>query len=100
MATAPAPPAGLEPVMSDTYGGLIRPALRGVADEPDQVPRLQRFRAEHPDVIIGTDDFGTWQGRIPEPNGETVTSRYTLKELLDRLDELTGECQVQPDAGP
>jgi hypothetical protein len=98
MATAPAPPAGLEPVMSDTYGGLIRPALRGVADEPDQVPRLQRFRAEHRDVIIGTDEFGNWQGRIPEPTGETVTIRCRLSELLDRLDELTGEHQEGPGA--
>jgi hypothetical protein len=76
--------------MSGNYGGLIRPALRGVADEPDQVPRLQQFRAEHPDVIIGTDEFGNWQGRIPEPAGETVTIRHQLRELLDRLDELTG----------
>jgi len=31
------------------------------------------------------------------PDGETVTSRYTLRELLDRLDELTGrENQDQP----
>ncbi|HEU5392954.1 MAG TPA: hypothetical protein VFV73_44425 [Streptosporangiaceae bacterium] len=31
------------------------------------------------------------QARLPEPDGETVTTRYTLRELLDRLDELTGE---------
>jgi hypothetical protein len=28
-------------------------------------------------------------GPHPEPDGETVTIRYTLRELLDRLDELT-----------
>jgi hypothetical protein len=77
--------------MNGNYFGLTRPALRGVADEPDQVPRLQRFRAEHPGVIIGTDEFGNWQGRIPEPTGETVTIRHRLGELLDRLGELTGE---------
>jgi hypothetical protein len=59
-------------------------------DEADQVARLARFRAEHPDVIIGAGEFGTWQARIPETNGETVTTRYTLRELLDRLAELTG----------
>ena len=67
-----------------------RPALRLVADEPCQVVRLQVFRAAHPDVIIGTGEFGTWQARIPEPNGETVITRYTLKPFLDKLDELTG----------
>ena len=52
--------------------------------------RLAEFRAVHPEVIIGDGGFGTWQARIPEENGETVTTRYTLRELLDRLDELTG----------
>jgi len=48
------------------YAGPVRRARREVADEPDQVPRLQRFRGAHPDVIIGIDEFGTWQARIPE----------------------------------
>ena len=59
-------------------------------EDPEQLARLDRFRAAHPDVILGAADFGTWQGRIPEPNGETVVVRHTLRELLDRLDELTG----------
>lgn len=84
---APVPEPG---TMSD-YRGAVRPALRGVADEPDQVPQLQKFRAEHPDVIIGTDEFGNWQARIPELNGEMVTTRYTLQALLGRLHELTAE---------
>ena len=37
----------------------------------------------HPDT-----GFCTWQARIPEPNGETVITRYTLRELLDKLGEL------------
>ncbi len=69
------------------------PRLRLVLDEEDQVLRLLTFRAAHPDVIVGDGGFGTWQARIPEPHGEIVTTRYTLRELLDRLDELTG----QPD---
>jgi hypothetical protein len=81
----------VQPGTVSDFGGTVRPALRGVADEPDQVPRLQAFRAKHPDVIIGTDEFGNWQARIPEPNGETVTTRYTLQALLGKLHELTAE---------
>jgi hypothetical protein len=66
----------------------IRSGLRLVPDEPDQVVRLSRFRAAHPEVIIGDGGFGTMQARIPEPTGETVITRYTLRELLDKLDEL------------
>lgn len=75
--------------MSGGPGGWTRPRLRLVPDEPDQLMRLARFRARHPDVIIGTGEFGTWQARIPQPAGETVTTRYTLRELLDRLEQLT-----------
>ncbi len=71
-------------------GRLRRAALGLAPDEPDQVRRLQRYRSAHPGVIIGAGGFGTWQARIPEPAGETVTVRYTLRELLNRLDELTG----------
>jgi hypothetical protein len=66
----------------------IRSGLRLVPDELDQVIRLARFRSAHPDVIVGDGGFGTLQARIPEPSGETVITRYTLKELLDKLDEL------------
>lgn len=78
----------------------IRGALRLVAVEPDQVPRLRQFRAAHPDVIIGDGGFGTWQARIPEPNGEIVITRYTLRELLDRLDALLSEPHGEPGRGP
>ncbi len=60
-------------------------------EEPDQLLRLQAFRAAHPEVIIGDGGFGVWQARIPEPDGERIISRYTLRELLDKLGELTGE---------
>jgi hypothetical protein len=49
-------------------------------------------------VIIGDGGFGTVQARIPEPNGETVITRHTLRELLDKLDELTRELQDQPES--
>jgi hypothetical protein len=66
----------------------IRSGLRLRPDELDQVIRLARFRAAHPDVIVGDGRFGTMQARILEPNGETVITRYILKELLDKLEEL------------
>jgi hypothetical protein len=69
----------------------IRSGLRLAPDEFGQVFRLARFRAAHPDVIVGDGGFGTVQARIPEPDGETVVTRYTLHELLDRLDELTDQ---------
>jgi len=69
-------------------------------DEPDQVIRLREFRTAHPHVIIGDGGFGTWQARIPEPDGETVTTRYTLRELLDKLEELTSERDGQPGGHP
>jgi hypothetical protein len=60
-----------------------------LAAEPGEIFRLAVFRAAHPEVIIGDGGFGMWQAQIPEENGETVTTRYTLRELLDRLDTLT-----------
>jgi hypothetical protein len=60
-------------------------------EEPDQVLRLHHFRQAHPGVIIGDGGFGTFQARIPELNGETVITRYSLRELLDKLDELIGQ---------
>jgi hypothetical protein len=66
----------------------IRSGLRLVPGELDQVGRLARFRKRHPDVIVGDGGFGTMQARIPEPDGEIVITRYSLRELLDKLDEL------------
>ena len=85
--------------MTGSHVGMSRAALRLVREEPDQVLRLQAFRAAHPEVIIGDFGFGVWQARIPEPDGEHVISRYTLCELLDKLSELTGEASAGSSAG-
>ncbi len=77
--------------MSGSHG-----RLHLVPDEPDQVLRLARFRAAHPEVIVGDGGFGTWQARIPEPSGETVITRHTLRELLDKLAELSAERRSEP----
>jgi hypothetical protein len=61
----------------------VRPEF--VLDGPDELARLRQFRAGHPDVLIGDGGFGTWHALIPEVNGETVVTRYTLRELLDML---------------
>lgn len=73
--------------MTGGYAEMSGRALRLIREEPDQVLRLQAFRVAHPEVIIGDGGFGVWQARIPEPNGEHVISRHTLRELLDKLDD-------------
>jgi hypothetical protein len=72
----------------------IRSGLRLGPDELDQVVRLARFKAAHPVVVVGDGVFGTMQARISEPGGETVIIRYTLRELLDKLDELLGQAPL------
>ena len=64
--------------------------LRLAAVDEDQKPLLDAFRAAHPEVLIGGGEFGTWQAIIPEENGETTIVRYTLRELLGKLDALLG----------
>jgi hypothetical protein len=71
-----------------------------VLDGPDELARLRQFRAGHPDVLIGDGGFGTWQALIPEPNGETVITRYALRELLDKLCEVTEQYDGRPPTGP
>jgi hypothetical protein len=54
---------------------------------PDQVPRLERFRAEHPEWVIALDGF--WRARRADADTWAVT-RYELRVLLDELDRITG----------
>ncbi len=70
-----------------------RVALSLVADEQDQVMRLARFRASYPQAQIYPVRPGAWQAGITGPDGQTVITRYTLRELLDKLDELLGGAQ-------
>lgn len=66
--------------------------VRGEPDYVDQVPRRLAYEAAHPDVKI-TYHGPHWQAviaELTEPSGETVITRYSLKALLDKLDELTG----------
>jgi len=61
-------------------------------EELDQLLRLQAFREHYPHVIIGAISRRAWQACLPEPDdGQTVITRRTLGELLDRACELLGE---------
>lgn len=83
--------------------GPRRGWARIAADDADQLPRLATFRAVHPEVLIGDLGFGVRQARIPEVNGETVITRYTIHELLDRLavlfPDLPGAARCPPPPG-
>jgi hypothetical protein len=66
-----------------------RAALSLVPDEPDQVPRLERFRAAHPEVVV------LLRGSMPTAwVGRRKIERHTLRDLLDDLEQV-----FPPDAG-
>ena len=54
----------------------------------DQVPRLQAFRAEHPDIEIASpadSHVGMWPAY---QGGKILAVKFGLRALLGRLDEL------------
>lgn len=60
-------------------------------NEPDSAEQLQRraaYEAAHPEVQIFRRGAAAWQAVITEENGQTILTRYTLRELLDRLESL------------
>jgi hypothetical protein len=64
-------------------GSVHRSALSLVPDEPDQMPRLERFRAEHPEVII------LLRGPMPKAwVGRRKIVGQTLRDLLDDLEQV------------
>ena len=66
-----------------------RAALSLVPDEPDQVPRLERFRTAHPEVVV------LLKGPMPTAwVGGRKIARHMLRDLLDELEEI-----FPPDAG-
>ncbi len=65
-----------------------RAALWLVPDEEDQVARLERFRAAHPEVVI------LLRGALPKAwVGSRKIERHTLRGLLDELEQI-----FSPDA--
>lgn len=65
--------------------------MREGAEYVDQVPRRLAYEAAHPEVKI-TYNGPYWKAVIPEDQGETVITRYDLRQLLDKLESLE-----QPD---
>ncbi len=54
----------------------------------DQVPRLEAFRAEHPDIEITSPAdscTGMWSAY---QRGKILVVKFGLRQLLDHLDEL------------
>jgi hypothetical protein len=49
-------------------------ALRLAREEPDQVLRLQAFRAAHPEVIIGDGGFGFGKLAFPWRTASTSSA--------------------------
>jgi len=60
-----------------------RAAMSLVPDEEDQVPRLERFRTAHPDIVILL--LGAWPKAWLD--GQKI-ERPTLRGLLDELEEI------------
>lgn len=54
----------------------------------DQVPRMLAWAAAHPVAQI-TYHAPRWQAIMPEPDGEMVVVRSSLRQLMDRLESLT-----------
>ena len=73
-----------------------RAALWLVPDEQDQVPRLEQFRAEHPEVVI------LLRGVLPRAwVGSRKIERSTLRGLLDELEEIfTPDAQASQAGSP
>jgi len=62
------------------------------AEDRGQLLRLDRFRHRHPHILIAEADFGAWEARIPQRNGEHVKvsprEEGGLRGLLDDLEDL------------
>ena len=73
-----------------------RTALWLVPDEQDQVPRLERFRTAHPEVVI------LLRGVLPRAwVGSRKIERSTLRGLLDELEEIfTPDAQDRQAGSP
>jgi len=70
-----------------------RAVLSLVPDEPDQVPRLEQFRAAHPEVLI------LLRGALPRAwvGGQKI-ERRTLRGLLDELEEILAAERPAPSS--
>jgi hypothetical protein len=70
------------------YGWSV--TVMGEPEFVDQVPRREAFEAAHPDVEI-TYHGPYWKAVITEETGQTVITRYELKNVLDKPEALDRE---------
>lgn len=65
--------------------------LRFMAFAEDQVPRLEEFRRNHPEIEI-MSPYGTKSGFWKAfRDGEQLTVQVDLRRLLDKLEEPCGD---------
>ena len=79
----------------------MRSTVRGEPEYVDQVPRRLAYEAAHPAaeiIYLGP----AWQAIISEDAGQTIITRYALKQLLDKLesrDSADGADDGKPGGG-
>jgi hypothetical protein len=69
-------------------GQIVSNNFPDITISEDQVPRLQAFRAEHPDIETASpagSRTGMWSAY---QGGKILVVTFGLRQLLDRLDEL------------
>ena len=61
--------------------------VRGEPEYVDQVPRRMAYEAAHPNVeILYLGAY--WQAIIREGEGQTIITRHSLKQLLNKLESM------------
>ena len=64
--------------------------VRGEPDYVDQVPRRMAYEKTHPKteiIYIGPH----WQAVLREDAGQTIITRHSLKQLMDKLEAIDEE---------
>lgn len=82
--------------MTRTGRRLLRTVL---SDDFDQLPRKRVFESRHPEAFIGMITSDTWQARIRQMNGETVITRWYLRDLMDELEKRYPPSATESDPG-
>jgi hypothetical protein len=84
-----------------------RAALSLVPDEPDQAPRLERFRTAHPEVVFvpPATPHDRWRavvrsGLIRGDGTRTTLGSWDLADLMDQLEEIYPPDGGQPGDSP
>jgi hypothetical protein len=68
-----------------------------VPESPLHQWRLRKFCRQNPCIVITREArLGFWQAWIPASNGGTVITRYTLQDLLDKLEGMPDPNRASP----